>query len=93
MGSFRSKDNMRQRDCAKGVDREYQKEGDYATTRLCEGGGWGDSEVMRLMRQRDSAKGVDGEIQKQGYHATTRLCEGGGWRVSEKRRPCDVRGL
>ena len=75
MGSFRSKDNMRQRDCAKGVDREFQKEGDYATTRLCEGGGWGDSEVRTFRskdttRQRDCAKGVDGEFQKEGDNAT-----------------------
>ena len=47
-----------------GVDGEFQKQGYYATTGLREKGGWGDSEVKRLMRQCDSAKGVDGELQK-----------------------------
>ena len=89
MQSLRSKENMRQRDNAKGMDGEFWKQGDYATTRQCGGDGWGVSEARRLKRQRDNAKVMDAEVEKQGDYATTRQCEGDGWGVFEARRLCD----
>ena len=36
----------RQRDNAKVMDAEVEKQGDYATTRQCEGDGWGVPKAM-----------------------------------------------
>jgi hypothetical protein len=50
------------------MDAEVEKQGDYATTRQCEGGGWGVFEARRLC---DNAKGMDVEFQKQCDFVTT----------------------
>ena len=71
MQKLRNKETMRQRDNAKGMDGEFLKQGDYATTRQCEGDRWGVSEARRLKR-RYNAKVIDAEVEKQGDYATMR---------------------
>ena len=65
MWSLRNKETMRQRDKAKGMDKEFEEQGEYATTRQCEGDGWGILDARRLCDNATMRRGWMGRFKSK----------------------------